>query len=230
MPLEKDFSPTLAGDDRSRERQQILTWLERVPDLIRDSAAPPGVILGIKLMNARFDDDFQLQMLRRVVEGPRTPPDFLIYANRLFDPNKEFEGKVGVAFGGPELSERNLRCLWAGVQAFRRSGVQDTRPERLNARSPERLPPISATGDILSGRTAVLYALRGATSCQMHTLFQFPDTEFAARTRSKTEAVLHHLLFHPTSGLIAWILHLRRVTGQGNLNWLDLPNLADIDQ
>jgi hypothetical protein len=27
MPLEKDFSPTLAGDDRSREQEQILTWL-----------------------------------------------------------------------------------------------------------------------------------------------------------------------------------------------------------
>src|SRR5207253_5180091 len=125
MPLEKDFSPTLAGDDRSRERQQILTWIERVPDLIRDAAAPPDVVLGIKLMNARFDDAFQVEMIRRVVAGPRTPPDFLVYANRLFDPNKEFEGKRGVAYGGPELSERNLRCLWSGVQAFRRSGVQD---------------------------------------------------------------------------------------------------------
>src|SRR5438105_1865921 len=121
MPLEKDFSPTLAGDDRSRERQQILTWLERVPDLIRDAAAPPGVVLGIKLMNARFDDAFQVEMARRALEGPQTPPDFLVYANRLFDPHKEFEGKVGVAYGGPELSARNLRCLeqmgCSGVQA-----------------------------------------------------------------------------------------------------------------
>jgi hypothetical protein len=222
MPLEKDFSPTLAGDDRSREQQQILTWLERVPDLIREAAQPPGVVLGIKLMNARFDDEFQVEMLRRVLAGPRTPPDFLVYANRLFDPQKEFEGKVGVAYGGPELSARNLRCLElfrrSGVQAFTRSGDGDDEIERL--------PPISGTGDILTGRTAALYGLRGATSCQMHTLFQLPDTEFAARTRNKTEAVLHQLLLHPTSGLVAWLLHLRRVTGLAGLNWKDLASLG----
>jgi len=241
MPLEKDFSPTLAGDDRSREQEQILTWLTRVPDLIRDAAALPGVVLGIKLMNARFDDAFQVEMMRRAVTGPRTPPDFLVYANRLFDPAREFEGKRGIAYGGPELSERNLRCLEAGVQVFRCSGVQAGNvkdrpdfvdPEHLNTQDhrqqqpavpPEHLTPISATGDILEGRTAVLYGLRGATSCQMHTLFQLPDTEFGARTRNKTEAVLHHLLLHPESGLVAWLLHLRRVTGQGGLNWLDLP-------
>jgi hypothetical protein len=82
---------------------------------------------------------------------------------------------------------------------------------------------LSGTGDILTGRTAALYGLSGATSCQMHTLFQLSDTEFAARTRNKTEAVLHHLLFHPSTGLIAWLLHLRRVTGHAALQWLDLP-------
>jgi hypothetical protein len=238
MPLEKDFSPTLAGDDRSREQQQILTWLERVPDLIRESAAPPGVVLGIKLMNARFDDAFQVEMARRVIEGPRTPPDFLIYANRLFDPGKEFEGKIGVAYGGPELSERNLRCLEllmrSGVQAFTCSaGLPPGVPtdQKVGATehptpNTEYRIPISATGDILTGRTSMLYGLRGATSCQMHTLFQLPDGEFAARTRNKTEAVLHHLLFHPTTGLIAWLLHLRRVTGQAGLNWMDLPKVG----
>jgi hypothetical protein len=88
---------------------------------------------------------------------------------------------------------------------------------------------LSGTGDILTGRTAALYGLRGATSCQMHTLFQLPDTEFAARTRNKAEAVLHHLLFHPTSGLVAWLLHLRRVTGRAELNWLDLPSVGQSD-
>ena len=55
------------------------------------------------------------------------------------------------------------------------------------------------------------------------TTVQLPDTEFGARTRNKTEAVLHHLLLHPESGLIAWLLHLRRTTGRAGLNWLDLP-------
>jgi hypothetical protein len=89
--------------------------------------------------------------------------------------------------------------------------------------SAQRLTPISATGDILTGRTAAQYGLLGATSCQMHTLFQLPDTEFGARTRNKAEAALHHLLLHPTTGLVPWLLHLRRVTGRAELNWLDLP-------
>jgi hypothetical protein len=59
----------------------------------------------------------------------------------------------------------------------------------------------------------------------MHTLFQLPDTELASTTRNKTAAVLHHLVFHPGSGLLAWIEHLRRTTGQ-TLHWLDLPALG----
>jgi len=208
MPLEKDFSPTLAGDDRSREQEQILTWLRRVPDLIRAATIPPGVTLGLKLMNARFDDAFQTAMLRAAVEGPAHPPAFLIWANRLYDPVKEFEGKAGVAYGGPDLSARNLRTLDLCRAASR------------------RIPPISGTGDILTGRMAVQYALRGASSCQMHTVFQLPDTEFAGRMRNKSAAVLHHLLFHPASGLVAWLLHLRRVSARERLAWLDLPELG----
>jgi hypothetical protein len=207
MPLEKDFSPTLAGDHRSREQEQILTWLRRVPDLIRDAATPPGVCLGVKIMNARFDDAFQVRMLRTAMEGPARPPDFLVWANRLFNPTKEFEGKVGVAYGGPDLSARNLRTL----ALARREGL---------------LPKVSATGDILTGRMAVRYALLGASSCQMHTLFQLPDTEFAGRMRNKSATVLHHLLFHPESGVVAWLLHLRRVAGREQLAWRDLPGLV----
>ena len=32
MPLEKDFSPTLAGSDRAGQRAIVLEWLRRVPD------------------------------------------------------------------------------------------------------------------------------------------------------------------------------------------------------
>ena len=214
MPLEKDFSPTLAGDDRSREQEQILTWLTEVPGLIRGAAERPGVTLGIKVMNARFDDAFQLEMLRAATERPAVPPDFLVYANRLFDPEREFEGKRGVAYGGPDLGARNLRAL----DLWRAAGGRS---------APSGPPcPLSATGDILTGRRAVEYALRGASSCQMHTLFQLPDTEFAARTRNKSAAVLHHLLFHPQSGLVPWMLHLRRLTARDRLAWLDLPGLA----
>ena len=51
LPLEKDFSPTLAGDRLSEERQQILRWLREVPGQIRAGCAGP-VRLALKLMNA----------------------------------------------------------------------------------------------------------------------------------------------------------------------------------
>lgn len=210
MPLEKDFSPTLAGDDRSREQEQILLWLRSVPDLLRECSSGEGVHLGIKVMNARFDLEFQERMLRALIEEPERPPDFIVYANRLFDPEREFEGKLGAAYGGPELSRRNLAALRRIVRAS--AGGSLRRP----------LPPVSGTGDILTGRMAVEYALLGATSCQMHTLFQLPDTEFRATTRNKSAAVLHHLVFHPEHGMLAALLHLGQVHGRA-VHWLDLP-------
>ena len=66
LPLEKDFSPTLAGDRLADERAQILRWLREVPGRIR-AAAP--VRLALKLMNARHDDDFQLRMIEAAARG-----------------------------------------------------------------------------------------------------------------------------------------------------------------
>jgi hypothetical protein len=189
LPVEKDFSPTLAGDDRARAESTILRWLGEVPALIRREASP--ICVGVKVMNALFDDHFQIEMLRALVQGG-APPDFLTCFNRLFDPRREFGGKTGAAYGGPDLSDRNLAVLAAAA------------PVPL---------PISATGDILTGRTATRYALLGASSFQMHTLFQLPETEFASRAPVKTERALHRLLFHPEHGYLAWALHLRRVGG-----------------
>lgn len=185
--LEKDFSPTLAGDDRSAQREQILAWLRQVPGEIRAGADGP-VNLGVKVMNCLFDDDFQVEMLAAAADSGA---DYLVYANRLFDPEREFEGKRGVAYGGPDLSHRNLTVLTAA----RAAGL--------------RLPPLSATGNILTGRTAVEYALLGCTSFQMHTLFQLPDRQFDGRQPSRSARALHRLLYHPEHGLIAWLLHHR---------------------
>lgn len=203
MPLEKDFSPTLAGDDRSREHERILGWLRAVPGLIRRGAGDAGAVrLGIKLMNVDAPLSFQVEMARAVTTAEGAP-DFLIYANRLFDPQREFEGKVGVAYGGPDLSRRNLEAL------------------ALLASSGWSRPEISATGDILTGERAAEYGLLGATSCQMHTLFQLPDTEFPANSLTKPAAALHHLVFHPESGLLAALLRLSEVVGW-SVHWLDL--------
>jgi hypothetical protein len=152
-------------------------------------------------------------MCRTLLDETPRPPDYLVYANRLYDPEREFEGKVGVAYGGPDLSCRNLTALRSVLAAARSGAIR--RP----------LPPISGTGDILTGKMAIEYGLLGATSCQMHTLFQLPDREFGASMRSKTAVVLHHLLLHPHTGCVAWLLHLARERGC-EVNWLDLPRLG----
>jgi hypothetical protein len=200
MPLEKDFSPTLAGSDRAAQTEIILQWLMSVTSLIRRAASPLPIKVGLKLFNAIFENDFQLEMLRAVnekCEGEGVP-DFLVYANRLFDPLREFDGVTGIAYGGPDLSARNLEVL-GRMRALEHVG-----------QIPVCRLPISATGNITSGRTAVEYLLRGASSFQMHTFFQLPNTEYTMRTGSKTARSLHELYFHPTEGLLAWLLHLRQ--------------------
>jgi GNAT superfamily N-acetyltransferase len=203
MPIEKDFSPTLAGSDRASQEEIVLEWLMRVTGLMRGGAGQRPVSIGLKLFNAVFDQDFQLEMLRAVNErgvGGETP-DFVVYANRLFDPDREFEGVRGVAYGGPDLSARNLAVL-RRLRALERAG--EVPPFRL---------PMSATGDVSSGRTAAEYLLCGASSFQMHTFFQLPAGEYRMRSGSKTARALHELCFHPEEGLVAWLLHLRRERG-----------------
>ena len=200
MPIEKDFSPTLAGSDRAAQAEMIIEWLTRVTSLIRQGAAPSPVSIGLKIFNAIFDDDFQLEMLRAVNEkcSGSDVPDFLVYANRLFDPNREFDGVRGIAYGGPDLSARNLTVLHH-MRLLERQGA-----------IPVCKLPISATGNIVSGRIAAEYLLCGASSFQMHTYFQLPSGEYAMKTGGKTARGLLELCFHPEEGLLAWLLHLRR--------------------
>jgi len=192
--LEKDFSPTLAGDQLADEKEQILRWLREVPQRIR---AHGEVRLAMKLMNARFDDDFQREMMEAAGGA-----DALVVFNRLFD------SVQGAAYGGTELSDRNLRVL-----------------DRPSARPPVR-PSLSGTGNIHSGRMIVEYARRGSSSVQLHTFFQLPLEEYPATDGSRTQRALHALIFDPRDGLIATLLHLEE-TGvlarrDGELHFLDL--------
>jgi len=201
MPLEKDFSPTLAGSGRAAQQAKILEWLARVPALIH-AVEPEKIHVGLKMFNALFEDDFQLRMLDTVHKASGAgQADFLIYGNRLFDPQKQYLDKVGVAYGGPDLSDRNLRVL---EKFLARQFASDHRTEFL---------PVSATGDIHSGRIAAEYLLRGCSTFQMHTVFQLPDSEYFMNTGGKPEKALHRLLFHPEEGLMAWLLHLRAKFG-----------------
>jgi hypothetical protein len=192
--LEKDFSPTLAGDALSDEKQQILRWLREVPACIRDHA---NVRLAMKLMNARFDDGFQREMMKAA-----SGADALVVFNRLFDP------QLRVAYGGPELNDRNLRVL------------------DLPFDRPSFRPSLSGTGNISSGRLIVEYALRGCSSVQLHTFFQLPLEAYPATHGSRTQRALHALVFEPRDGLIAVMLE-REAAGSlprrgDELHFLDL--------
>jgi len=197
VPLEKDFSPTLAGDALADERERILRWLREVPGEIRQAAAGAPLRLAIKLMNARFDDGFQEEMLGAVREA-----DALVCFNRLWD------AEARVAYGGWDLSERNLRVL----RAARHAGL--------------RLPPLVGTGNVCSGRLVLDYARAGCESVELHTFFQLPLAAYPAAAGSRTQRALHALFFHPEEGLVAGMLELERSGALhrkgGELRFLDL--------
>lgn len=194
--LEKDFSPTLAGDALAEDRAQILRWVAEVPTRIR-AASPGPVRLALKLMNARFDDAFQVEMMRAGANA-----DTLVCFNRLFD-----EG-LGVAYGGWDLSDRNLRALDAALER------------------PAGRPGLCGTGNVGSGRMILEYARRGSESVQLHTFFQLPLSEYPATQGSRTARALHALVFHPQDGLIAGLLQLERAgrleRRGGELHFLDV--------
>src|SRR3989454_9273075 len=153
--VEKDFSPTLAGDSLAADRAQILRWLREVPRHIR-AAAPLPARIAVKLMNARFDDAFQLEMMEACRDA-----DALVCFNRLFDAARS------VAYGGWDLSDRNLRVL--------------------DAMAPGVGPGLCGTGNVCSGRMILEYARRGCESVQLHTFFQLPLSEYPATQGSRTQ-------------------------------------------
>ncbi|MDA0835665.1 MAG: hypothetical protein O3A29_20520 [Planctomycetota bacterium] len=216
MPIEKDFSPTLAGSDRAMAQQKIIEWLTVVPRLIRSAATHCNVSLrvGMKMFNALFDDEFQIEMLNTIHHAQGNErPDYFIYGNRLFDPDRVFDGHRGIAYGGPDLSHRNLRVL----DRFHES--EKSQP----------MLPLSATGNISSGRMALEYALRGASSFQLHTFFQHPSDFYRKKTGNRTQKALHELYFHPEDGLIAWMYDLAQRYGLSTtpLRFTDIVGLSD---
>jgi len=213
--LEKDFSPTLAGDPLADDRAQILRWLEEVPRQIR-SASPVPVRIAVKLMNARFDDAFQVEMMRATRDA-----DTLVCFNRLFD------SQLGLAYGGWELSDRNLHVL----DLYRPLPPStDLYPYRPLPSSTDLYRRLCGTGNIHSGRLILEYARRGCESVQLHTFFQLPLSEYAATHGSRTARVLHTLVFHPQDGLIAGLLELESrgelERRDGELHFLDVARHA----
>ena len=129
--------------------------------------------------------------------------DALVVFNRLFD------STLGIAYGGPELSDRNLRVLGLSTP-----GASPRKPE------------LCGTGNISTGRLIVEYALRGCSSVQLHTFFQLPLEAYPATHGSRTQRALHALVFEPRDGLVAVMLD-REAAGSlarrgGELHFLDL--------
>jgi hypothetical protein len=193
--LEIDFSPTLAGDALADERATILRWVREVPGEVR-AALPGPARVAVKLMNARFDDPFQLAMMA----GCDTA-DALVCFNRLYDTERR------TAYGGWDLSERNLRVL-----------------ERWRAR--RSAMPLVGTGNVVSGRLVVAYARYGCESVALHTFFQLPLSEYPATHGSRAQRALHALVFDPTDGIIASMFELERAgwlaRRGGELHFLDI--------
>ena len=200
--IEKDFSPTLAGDPRADERANVLRWLREVPRLVANAGAGP-IDLGMKVMNARFEDAFQAEMLAALEDAPHVR--FRVAFNRLFDDAR------GVAYGGPALGRRNLQSL-----------------DDFIARRGDPPAALSGTGDIHSGRRMIEYALRGAESGQIHTFFQLPRALYRSGCASRTAAALHELVLHPDHGLIAWMIALGEMgwieRRDGVLHFLDVSS------
>ncbi|AYO30026.1 MAG: hypothetical protein PWR06_2231 [Thermoanaerobacteraceae bacterium] len=213
MALEQDFSPTLSGSDINTDRQNILDWLINVPRNIKKWCQKGDIVLGLKLMNALYDDDFQIEMLKSIT-SEECDADYAITFNRLFDPNKVFEGKKGVAYGGWDLSDRNLRVL----SAFRKWEYQN--------KTTVKDVPLSATGNINSGKLMIEYGLRGCCNGQMHTYFQLPQRNYRARVGTRVQKVLHELYFNPENGLVAVMEWLRAKKGvnseNGIIKWREI--------
>jgi hypothetical protein len=204
LPLEKDFSPTLAGDPLADERARILRWLREVPREIRSAAGATPLRLGVKLMNGRFDDGFQREMMAATAGA-----DALVCFNRLWDPAAE------VAYGGWDLSARNLRVL---------------REARAEPAAGARMPLVG-TGNVCSGRVVLDYARAGCESVELHTFLQLPLREYPATGGSRTQRALHVLLFHPVDGLVAGMLELETAgvlhRHGGELRFLDLCEISE---
>jgi len=176
------------------------------------------VRVAVKLMNARFDDAFQLAMMDAAAGA-----DALVCFNRLFDE------RLGVAYGGWDLSDRNLRVLETrltpGTPHLRAGSVVPLTP----GASPG-IPTLTGTGNICSGRMILEYARRGCESAQVHTFFQLPLSQYPATHGSRTQRALHALVFDPRDGLVAGILELEAQgtleRRGGELHFLDLASDA----
>ncbi|MCD6442970.1 MAG: hypothetical protein J7L28_03295 [Thermotogae bacterium] len=183
MLMEVDFSPTLNLLDDVKDPENVRRWFDEIPKLIRNYGIS-RMKVGAKIFNVVGDDEYQKEIARMALTSDF---DFLTFFNRLFDPVKK------MAYGGYDLSDRNLRVM------------DELRDEIANYISSQRT--ISGTGNIDSGRMMLEYAVRGCSSGQIHTFFQIPLRFYGMMRGSRTERALNELIFNPKKGLIPFMIH-----------------------
>lgn len=208
--IEIDISPTLLLLPGAEEDETLLDMVTTSVIAFRSALGSRGKFV-IKLPNASRGSDFQLALTRAALDVGGDGVAALIVGNRLFDPEAEFKGRKGIAYGGYDLSNANLETL-----------------DRLIAEGIDA--SLAGTGNICSGRMMAEYALRGCMSGQIHTFFQLPPSAYKAPASSggRTWRALRELLFHPDDGLIATLLKLERAgklsRRQEVLQFRDLPS------
>lgn len=187
LPLEIDFSPTV-WRNKITTKEETLYYYKKIPDLIKN-IGEDKLKLGVKILNTPFSDEFQVSLLEELVKEESI--DWIIVFNRLFDFEKKIGNTKGVAYGGYDLSDRNLKVL----SLFRKNNI--------------KFNNLSGTGNINSGKMMVEYALRGCQNGQLHTFFQLPTSEYKIKNKSISLKALHELLFNPEAGLIITLIYLK---------------------
>jgi len=190
--VEIDISPTLnllpgADDDRTFRRYVAVSV-----DAFRKGLNGRGKCI-VKIPNGGRDADFQVRLVQDSLDIGGGAVKAVIAGNRLFDKSGEFEGQVGIAYGGWDLSNINLMTL----DGMKNVGLYI---------------PVIATGNICSGKIMAEYAVRGCLAGEIHTFFQLKPSAYRAPSGEGglTWRALREIIFHPDDGLVAIMMKLEK--------------------
>lgn len=97
--IEIDFCPFLKGENVVKNKETVLDWYRKSPELIK---RVKGIKVLPKLLNLDFGPDFQLEMVKASIEGGA---DGVVIANRIY------KQELKSPYGGLELKERNIEQI-----------------------------------------------------------------------------------------------------------------------
>jgi hypothetical protein len=171
--IEIDFCPFLSGDNYTEDQKNVLRWYRTCPGFMKSVSSEIRVIP--KMLNLAWGLEFQTAIAEAAVEGGA---DGIIVANRIFKP------EYGSGHGGEELRLRNLQQIREIKKRF--SDLH-----------------VSATGGVYNGRQAWEYLQAGADNVQVLSYLMGKVQTRFDKLGNKYDTVLHKLLLHPETGLVA---------------------------